>query len=138
MRGLNNGASRAALARDVHCATDITGFGLLGHAAAVARESRLTLEITLDALPLLPHALELAPRFQPGGLKANRRQFEPRVEYRMNGGEDRRALLFDPQTSGGLFLLVEDERVDDLLRGLPMARVIGRATAPQSSPLVIV
>jgi selenide,water dikinase len=137
MSTLNAAAADQARQAGVRAGTDITGFGLIGHAAAVARESRLTLEIALDALPLLPHALELAPRFQPGGLKANRRQFEPLAEYRGNGGEDRRPLLYDPQTSGGLFLLVEEARADDLLRALPGARAIGRATAPRSSPLVI-
>jgi selenide,water dikinase len=137
MATLNAAAAEQALLCGVRAGTDITGFGLAGHAAAVARESRVTLEIALDALPVLPAALELAPRFQPGGLKANRRQYEPAVEYRTSAGEERRPLLFDPQTSGGLFVLVDETAVDALLRAVPAARVIGRATPPQSSPLVV-
>ena len=89
-------------------ATDVTGFGLVGHAAAIARESRLTLEIELKALPLLPGALELAAQHQAGGLKSNRAEFEPRVEYGGRAEEARRVLLYDPQTSGGLLLLVPE------------------------------
>ena len=81
MRTLNRAAAEAALRHGVTAATDVTGFGLAGHAAAIARESRLTLEITSSALPLLPGVLELALRFQAGGLKANRRAFEPQLEY---------------------------------------------------------
>ena len=62
----------------VRAATDITGFGLVGHAANVARESRAHAgDPSLAELPLLPGARELAARYQPAGLKANRRQFEP-------------------------------------------------------------
>jgi selenide,water dikinase len=134
---LNRRASEAALAHGVTGATDITGFGLLGHAAAVARESRLTLEIETGALPILPGALALAERFQAGGLKANWRAFEPRVEYRGAPEEALRALLHDPQTSGGLLLLVPAGDVDALLADLPLARRIGRALPPGAKPLIV-
>ena len=137
MAELNRRGSEAALAHGVTGATDITGFGLLGHAAAVARESRLTLEIEAGALPILPGALALAERFQAGGLKANRRAFEPRVEYRGTSGESLRALLYDPQTSGGLLLLVPAAQVDALLADLPSARRIGRALPPGPKPLIV-
>ena len=137
MAELNRRASEAALAHGVTGATDITGFALLGHAAAVARESRLTLEIEAGALPLLPGALALAERFQAGGLKANRRAFEPRVEYRGTRGEAHRALLYDPQTSGGLLLLVPAATVDALLADLPSARRIGQALPPGPKPLIV-
>jgi selenide,water dikinase len=138
---LNREAAEAASAAGVGGGTDVTGFGLAGHATALARESRLTLEIELAALPLLPGALELAPRFQPGGLKANRRQFEPGVDYRHAPAEPedvRRILLFDPQTSGGLLLLVPAAALAGLLRALPYARRIGRATEKGAAPLAVV
>jgi selenide, water dikinase len=137
MRELNRAAAEAALRHGVTGATDVTGFGLAGHAAAVARESRLTLEITSAALPLLPGVLELALRFQAGGLAANRRAFEPQVEY--DGALDERlaALVFDPQTSGGLLLLVPEETVGALLAELPAARAIGRARERGSRALVV-
>jgi selenide,water dikinase len=138
MAALNRTASEAGLRHGVRCATDITGFGLAGHAAAVARESRLTLEIEAAALPVLPRAKELAPSFQAGGLKANRRQFEPDVEYAVRPDEPTAALLYDPQTSGGLLLLVPSERSSALLAELPEARRIGRAVPAGKRPIVVV
>ena len=137
MATLNRQASESALARGVTGATDVTGFGLLGHAAALARESRLTLEIEAATLPLLPGALALAPRFQAGGLAANRREFEPLVEHRGDPGEALRALLYDPQTSGGLLLLVPATEVEALLAETTGARVVGRALPPGSKPLIV-
>jgi selenide,water dikinase len=137
MLTLNRAAAEAAQAAGVRAGTDVTGFGLAGHGARLARESGVSLELDLGALPVLPGALELAPRFQPGGLKANRRQFEPEVEYRGRGDEARRALLFDPQTSGGLLLLVPPAGVDGLLAALPGARRIGRAIDREPAALAV-
>jgi selenide,water dikinase len=138
MSALNRGAAAAALRHGVRAATDVTGFGLAGHAAAIARESRVSLEIHVADLPLLPEALALAGRFQPSGLKANRRQFEPLLDDRATPDAERRALLFDPQTSGGLLLPVPPERLAALLAELPEARVIGRALAAGPHALVLV
>jgi len=138
MATLNRSAAEAAVRHGVRCATDITGFGLVGHAAAVARQSRLTLEIEAAALPLLPRAKELAPSFQAGGLKANRRQFEPDVEYAGHPDEATAALLYDPQTSGGLLLLVPAERSSALRAELPEARRIGRTLPAGKRPIRIV
>jgi selenide,water dikinase len=137
MLRLNREAAEAALAHGVTAATDITGFGLVGHAAGIARESRLTLEIELKALPLLPGALELADEFQAGGLKANRQAFEPRVEYGGRAEAARKALLYDPQTSGGLLLLVPEAEVGALVARVEGARVIGRARSAGPRPLVV-
>ena len=138
MSRLNREASAAALRHGVAAATDITGFGLIGHAAVVPRESGQTVEIRAADLPLLPRAGELAPRFQSAGLKANRRQFEPEVEYRVDPRDEMKALLYDPQTSGGLFLLVPEAEAAALLAELPEARAVGRARARGERPLVIV
>jgi selenide,water dikinase len=138
MARLNRDAADVALRHHVRAATDITGFGFAGHASAVARESRLTLEIRAADLLLLPRAVELAPRFQPAGLKANRRQFEPGVEYRVDPGEALKALVYDPQTSGGLFLLVPAEHAAAVLAELPGARAIGHARPAAGPRLVIV
>jgi selenide, water dikinase len=124
----------------VRAATDITGFGLVGHASGVARESRVRLEIRADDLPLLPEALALAPAYQPGGLGANRRAYADRVDFRRRPEPAREALLFDPQTSGGLLLCVPEASLAALLAELPQARVVGRAieAAGASPPLVII
>ncbi|HEY7410785.1 MAG TPA: selenide, water dikinase SelD [Vicinamibacteria bacterium] len=126
MLALNRDAAEAAARHGVRAATDVTGFALVGHALNVARHSALTLEIEVEALPWLPGALDLALRFQPGGLKANRRAYEGSVGGSA-GDERRRALLFDPQTSGGLLLLVPPGHAAGLLAELPEARRIGRA-----------
>jgi len=134
----NRAASAAALHHGVRAATDVTGFGLLGHAAAIARHSGVCLEIEARALPLLPGALELAPRFQPGGLRANRQAFAPQVEGLAGVGEELQAVLFDPQTSGGLLLLVPEAQTAGLLAELQQARVVGRARPAAALPLRLV
>jgi len=139
MAQLNRIASVIAARNGVRAATDITGFGLAGHAVAVARESGLTLEIRAGALPLLPSALELAPSFQPGGLKANRLQFGPQVRFGAPAPDPSlQALLFDPQTSGGLLLLVAEANRDAVLAELPQARAIGVARPAGDHPIVFV
>jgi selenide,water dikinase len=136
MSALNRAAAEAALRHGATAATDVTGFGLAGHAAGIARESRVTLEIALDALPLLPGALDLAPRFQPGGLKANRKQFEPLVHFRREPAEPLRALVFDPQTSGGLLVALPESAARALADELPGAAVIGRVSARSAAAIV--
>jgi selenide,water dikinase len=137
MASLNREAAEAALRHGVRAATDVTGFALAGHAATLARESRITLEIRARELPLLPGALDLAARFQAAGLKANRREFEPLVEYRGDPGEALRALLYDPQTSGGLLLLVPEAETSGLLAELAGARAVGRAHPAAPKPLIV-
>ena len=137
MKQLNREAAEAALAHGVEAATDVTGFGLAGHAAGIARESGLTLEIELKSLPLLAGALELAEQFQAAGLKANRQAFEPRVEYAGRAEPARKALLYDPQTSGGLLLLVPEAEVPALVARVAGARVIGCTRSAGPRPLVV-
>jgi selenide,water dikinase len=137
MAALNRTASEAGLRHGVRAATDVTGFGLVGHALAVARESRVTLELHAAELPLLPHAQELAPGFQAGGLKANRQEFEPQLVYRGALDAALQALLFDPQTSGGLLLLVPESHAWGLLAELPEARVIGVVRPRGEAPIVV-
>jgi selenide,water dikinase len=135
MATLNRIPAGVAQRFGLRAATDVTGFGLLGHAVGVARESRLTLEIETAALPVLPEALRLATEFQSGGLKANRRQYEPQVDYTGEPDEPLKALLYDPQTSGGLLLFAPEAVADAILQELPHARAIGRALAPGPRPL---
>jgi selenide,water dikinase len=137
MATLNRAAAEAGLRRGATAATDITGFGLVGHASGLARESKVTLEIDAADLPLLPRAMELAARFQPGGLKANRKEFERHVEYRREPDEALRALLYDPQTSGGLLLAVPEKDAAALAGELPGARVVGRIMPPGRRHLVV-
>ena len=138
MATLNRIPAAVARRHGVRAATDITGFGLAGHTANIARESELTIEIRLGDLPLLPGARELSTRHQPAGLTANRRQFEPLVEDTAAADEAVRALAYDPQTSGGLLLLVPPAAAAALLADLSFARAIGRAVPSRGRPLAFV
>jgi len=125
MMRLNAGASRAALAAGVRCATDVTGFGLLGHASHIARGSGVTLRIEPARVPLLPQALATAARgVSTGGAERNEEYLASRVDW---GATDPvlRALLVDPQTSGGLLVAVPPDAVADYLASVAEAVVIG-------------
>ncbi len=138
MATLNRAAAAAALHCGVRAATDVTGFGLIGHALALARESGVTLELQARALPVLPGARELAPRFQPGGLRANVAQYGEEVKVQAGVEAELRVLAYDPQTSGGLLLCIPEAAVDALLGELPTAQVIGHVRARAEYPLGLV
>jgi selenide,water dikinase len=131
MARLNSVAAEQARRHRARAATDITGFGLAGHALGLARESRCSLRIEASQLPLLPGALELAAALEnhAGGLKTNRRQFSNLVISEGAIDPALLTLVFDPQTSGGLLLSLPPEEAEPLLRELPEARNIGRVSA---------
>ena len=138
MAQLNRIPSVIAVRNGVRAATDITGFGLAGHALGIARQSGITLEIRAADLPLLPAALDLAATNQPRGLKANRLQFGSQVRFDTAAMDAAlQALIFDPQTSGGLLLLVPEAKRDAVLSELPHARAIGVARAAGEHPIVV-
>ena len=116
MRSLNAVASRAALAVGARCATDITGFGLLGHASHIARASGVTLRIQVAAIPVLDGAREVwrAGGGRTGGAERNEQYLASLVAWRDSSPEDK-ALLVDPQTSGGLLVAVPAPRLADYL-----------------------
>jgi selenide,water dikinase len=125
MKMLNGKASRAALAVGSRCATDITGFGLLGHASHIARASNVTLAIDLEAVPLLPGARDAATAgIATDGGKRNADYLRELVRWK-GGADVDRALLFDPQTSGGLLTCVKASRAADYLSKVEGAVVIG-------------
>ena len=136
MTTLNAGAARAmrAIGDDVHAATDVTGFGLLGHLHNMLVASGLAAELDAASVPLLPMALELAGSGAiPGGTKRNREALAEHVKLGAEIPEPLRVLLFDAQTSGGLLIAVAAGRVDSLLAALereatPAAVRIGRLT----------
>jgi selenide,water dikinase len=134
MTTLNDGAARAALRVGVSAATDVTGFGLLGHLGNMLEASRVAAEVSFDALPVLPHVRNLAARgVVPGGTERNLQAAE-RVEWAPELSEADRYLCVDAQTSGGLLLAVPAENEAALLAALreeqtPSAAVIGRIVA---------
>ena len=125
MRTLNAAASRAALAAEVRCATDVTGFGLLGHATHVARASGVTLRFRANSLPELAGAVaHWRAGVRTGGAERNESYVAPLAEW---AGVDPAsvALALDPQTSGGLLLAVPPARVDGYLSAVAGSAVIG-------------
>ena len=134
---LNAQASRAALTLGVRCATDITGFGLLGHALNIAEASRVTLVVRGDALPELPGARDAWNRgVRTGGAERNTEYLQPRVEWR-NASDFARALAIDPQTSGGLLVAVPAARVPDYLSLVHGSVEIGEVVSRQAFGLVL-
>jgi selenide, water dikinase len=134
MTTLNDGASRAALRIGVSAATDVTGFGLIGHLTSVLEASKVAAEIAFDALPILPHAKNLASRgVVPGGTQRNL-EAATSVDWAPELSPADRYLCVDAQTSGGLLLAVPAENQAALVAALkeertPAAAVIGRVIA---------
>ena len=135
MKRLNGAASRAALASGVKCATDITGFGLLGHASHIARASKVTLNIHARLVPVLDGAREsLKQGATTDGLKRNAEYLKDFVEWRGTAADD---LLCDPQTSGGLLVAVPSERVANYLSKVEGATEIGEVLERENIAIVV-
>ena len=132
MLKLNREACEAMLAFDVHGCTDVTGFGLIGHAREMALASKVTIEIDPRAIQFLPGAVEYARQGAiPGGLKNNREFASSCVE----GNSEFDDLLYDPQTSGGLLIALPVTDAALLEAKLAAAYRIGRVTERQSKPI---
>ena len=136
MTTLNGAAARAlaSLGADLRACTDITGFGLLGHALEMARLSGCALRLDLSAIPWLDGARDYAAAgFVPGGTGRNLNAVAAQTTYGADVTDVDRALLCDPQTSGGLFAAIAPERLPDALAALAQAgvsaNVVGQAQA---------
>ena len=118
------GASVPTQPIKVHGMTDVTGFGLIGHAREMALGSNVSLRFFASEIPLLDGAVECVREgFVPGGLKANREFAECMVSYDDAVPEEIRTLLYDPQTAGGLLISVAGEDAETLLNALNNAGV---------------
>ncbi len=132
MLKLNREACEAMLAFDVHGCTDVTGFGLIGHAREMALGSKVTIEIDPRALRFLPGAVEYARQGAiPGGLKNNREFASSCVE----GTPEFDDLLYDPQTSGGLLIALPERDAALLEKKMPDAYRIGQVVERSSKPI---
>jgi selenide,water dikinase len=124
-----SGPTRAAETWNVHSLTDITGFGLIGHVREMALASDAAVRLNANSVPLLEGAVEcVRAGYIPGGLKANRDFAECIVEYKGTIADERKTLLFDPQTAGGLLISLPSQEADRLVSelgavGLPAARI---------------
>ncbi len=144
MRHLNRAAARAMLKAGAHAATDVTGFGLLGHALNIARASRVTVEIDTTRVPAIPGVEEkLESGCYPGGLQSNLDYVSAFVRFEPHVSDVLRKLLADPQTSGGLLIAVAPASVKSLQAALrrsrtPCAEVVGRVLRRAARPLHVV
>jgi selenide,water dikinase len=140
MRMLNKAAAEAIVNVDgVHACTDITGFGLAGHASEMAAASHVTIEFDTSALPIIPGVLAMAAENKSGGMITNREHFGAGIEFGREVPEARRDVIFDPQTSGGLLLSVGASAADAVFASLAKAGIsatfVGSVTAPGASKL---
>lgn len=138
MLALNRDVCNAMLQLNVHACTDVTGFGLLGHAREMALASRVTLEIRAGAVRFLPGAIEYSRAgAHSGGLHNNREFVESCVLMPAEIPAEIQALLYDPQTSGGLLISMGEEDAKKLFEERPEAYVIGRVQNYQTKPIEV-
>jgi selenide,water dikinase len=131
MLTLNRDACEEMLTCDVHGCTDITGFGLIGHAREMALASGVTIEIAVDQVRLLPGALDYARAGAvPGGLNNNREFASCAVETRRELPRELEDLMYDPQTSGGLFYTLPEAEAAKITRAWRVGRVVERGERP--------
>jgi selenide,water dikinase len=133
MTTLNDAPARVGGEHGVRAATDVTGFGLLGHLSNICEASGVGAEVWFESLPLFPQVLELAAKdVVPGGTRRNYESIQ--ADWAPDLTEAERLVCVDAQTSGGLLLAVPDRQLEAVVAGLraaptPAAAVIGRLTA---------
>jgi selenide,water dikinase len=141
---LNRAAAEAMLRTGVNAATDVTGFGLLGHLASMLRASGVAARVYARNVPLLPDVWELADQGHvPGGTKRNRADLAGYVDWDEAVPETLRVLLCDAQTSGGLLIATPRDHADRLLHalhaaGTPAAALIGEVRSGPAGTIEVV
>ncbi len=140
---LNNKAAELMMTADVHACTDVTGFGLLGHACEMVEGSDVGMTIRSSDVPFFPEAKDLAEMGMiPGGLHRNRQFRLNMVEFGDNVPQFMSDILFDPQTSGGLLISVPASEAESLLRrmhkeGVEEAAIIGEVIAEPKGRIIV-
>jgi selenide,water dikinase len=138
MLTLNRSACETLFPLAVHGCTDVTGFGLLGHAREMALASNVTLEISASAVRFLPGAIDYSYlRAHSGGLNNNRDFVESCVQMPPEIPAEIQALLYDPQTSGGLLISLGTGDAETFLSKRPEAYVVGRVKKYETKPIEV-
>jgi AhpD family alkylhydroperoxidase len=142
MATLNKAAAEAMKATRASACTDITGFGLFGHLMRMARQSKLTAEVFADALPSFPGAMEaFREGVIPGAVERNREFVGDGLQVAPDVDEALVHLGCDPQTSGGLLIAVQPDRLEKLQQALAQrevkAFVIGRFVGPSHGRILV-
>lgn len=141
---LNAAGAEVIRTLKLKAATDITGFGLGGHALEMARASNVSMELFAASLPLMPHTLDYAlDGLIPAGTHANERFFAPYTNCASNIEKAMLSIIFDAQTSGGLLLALNEDQVAEasgmLLANGNLAAVVGRVgKAPSDGKLLFI
>ena len=129
---LNRRAAEVFADFEVHAATDVTGFGFAGHAMEMAQGSKAALCIELDAVPVMPRAYDMYAAGVKTGVNApNRAKVEPHLRFEDSADASKREILFDPQTSGGLFVALPESQAAEAIdrlhsAGVTDAVIVGR------------
>lgn len=120
-------ASKTMVELQANGCTDITGFGLLGHAFEMAKASQTTLTINADNVPLLPEVLDLiAQKMLTRGDKNNREYVGKTIKINNGVSTAMQSALFDPQTAGGLLISIQEEKAAEFMSRVPNSHIIGR------------
>jgi selenide,water dikinase len=141
---LNREAALAMVEAGAHAATDVTGFGLAGHALGMARASGIALRISAARLPVYDHALDLLRAgVKTKGTATNHAHYHPSVRVDAGADPERAAIVYDPQTAGGLLIAVDGDRAARLVetlhaRGVAHATLIGEAAPADGEPTLTI
>ncbi len=140
---LNRQPAEIMQASDIHAATDVTGFGLAGHGMEMVGETPITIEIQIDALPVMDEALEMYKKGMTTGVNASNRQLVA-AALKMESGLPawHQEIVFDPQTNGGLMVALPKNQAQELVAtlhnaGIQAAAVIGRVTEQRADGQLI-
>lgn len=143
MSTLNKAASELMMKHDANSATDITGFGLLGHAHKMAEASKVSLEVESDKVPLISGVMDILNQgAYPGGSSTNRAYTESHISWDDNVEENMKKILADAQTSGGLLISIPKAKAGALLEELksgphPEARIVGRVVEKRDRTIYV-
>lgn len=142
MSMLNKAASDTLKPYDVHAVTDVTGFGLLGHAFEMIKDADLSLELSLQDVPLISGTRELAEQgYVPGGSKSNLQWLKPHIHFDEELTETDQLILADAVTSGGLLIAMPEKEAEkytaEMMKNHHFARIIGRFTSKHSKKIFV-
>jgi selenide,water dikinase len=144
MSTLNKDAAEVMVANDVHAATDITGYSLLGHLAEIVKNSEVEVEIDFEKIPLFENVAKFArEEILPGAVERNRESVSEEVLNLSKLADAQKNILFSPETSGGLLMFIPLANAEKTLeelhkRGVASASVIGKVTEKNKKGLITV
>ncbi len=142
MAKLNDKAAEVMVSLGAHACTDITGFGLIGHACEMAENSGVAIELYLDKVPFIREVMQFAQMgLIPEGMYANE-EFRAHMVEDSQADEDLMAILYAPQTSGGLFIAVSPEKADKMVEqirqaGDEQAAIVGQVIDSPKSQIIV-